>query len=123
MSGSRHQHHVGLVDGLPAGDGRAVEHDAVGEHVFVDLAYIHGDVLHLAARIGEAQVDELHVVVLMDFKTSAAVVMLTVFLKLGTMVYLGGKGCRLIGDQAQVGVRRVGTGFAGADADDSSNWR
>ena len=28
-----HQHHVGLVDRLPAGDRRAVEHDAVLEHV------------------------------------------------------------------------------------------
>jgi hypothetical protein len=64
VSGVQHQHHVGLVDRLPAGDGRAVEHDAVGEHVFVDLADVHGHVLHLAARIGEAKVDELHVVFL-----------------------------------------------------------
>ena len=59
-----HQHHVGLVDGLPAGDRRAVEHDAVGEHVLVDLGDVHGDVLQLALRVGEAQVDELDVVVL-----------------------------------------------------------
>ena len=59
-----HQHHVGLVDRLPAGDRRAVEHDAVGEHVFLDLDDIHRHVLQLALRIGEAQVDEFHVVVL-----------------------------------------------------------
>ena len=62
--GIGHQHHVGLVDGLPAGDRGAVEHDAVGEHVFVDLDDVHGHVLQLALRIGEAQVDEFDVVVL-----------------------------------------------------------
>ena len=59
-----HQHHVGFVDGLPAGDRRAVEHDAIGEHVFVDLGDVHRHVLQLALRVGEAQVDELDVVVL-----------------------------------------------------------
>ena len=62
--GVGHQHHVGLVDRLPAGDRGAVEHDAVGEHVLVDLGDVHRDVLQLALRIGEAQIDELDVVVL-----------------------------------------------------------
>ena len=62
--GIGHQHHVGLVDRLPAGDRGAVEHDAVGEHVLVDLDDVHGHVLHLALRIGEAQIDEFDVVVL-----------------------------------------------------------
>jgi hypothetical protein len=62
--GVGHQDHVGLVDGLPAGDRRTVEHHAVGEHVFVDHGGLHRDMLHLAARIGEAQVDEFDLVVL-----------------------------------------------------------
>ena len=59
-----HQRHVGFVDRLPAGDRRAVEHQAVGERVLVDQRLIEGDVLPLAARIGEAQVDIFDVVVL-----------------------------------------------------------
>ncbi len=59
-----HQHHVGLVDGLPAGDRGAVEHHAVGEHVLVDHDDVQGHVLQLALRVGEAQVDELDVVFL-----------------------------------------------------------
>ena len=52
----RHQDHVGLVDALPTGDGRAVEHLAVDEEVLVDHAGRDGDVLLLAARVREAQV-------------------------------------------------------------------
>ena len=33
--GIRHQRHVALVDGFPAGDRGGVEHDAVGESVFI----------------------------------------------------------------------------------------
>nr|AIA13205.1 Unknown Function [uncultured bacterium] len=62
--GVGHQDHVGLVDGLPAGDRGAIEHHAVGEHVLVDLNDVHRHVLQLALGVGEAQVDELHVVVL-----------------------------------------------------------
>ena len=58
----RHQRHVGFVDRLPAGDRGAVEHQAVGEGVFVDQRLVEGDVLPLAARIGEAQVHILDVV-------------------------------------------------------------
>ena len=60
----RHQGHVEFVDRLPAGDRGAVEHDAVGEHVLVDDRHVEGDVLPLAARIGEAEVDVFDVVVL-----------------------------------------------------------
>ena len=59
-----HQHHVGLVDRLPAGDGGAVEHRAVGEEVVIDQRQVEGDVLPLAARIGEAEVDEFDFLVL-----------------------------------------------------------
>ena len=59
-----HEGHVGLVDRLPAGDGRAVEHDAVGEHVFVDHRHVEGHVLPLAARVRETEIDVLDVVVL-----------------------------------------------------------
>ena len=62
-----HQRHVGFVDRLPAGDGRAVEHLAFGEGVLTDEADIEGDVLQLAARVGEAQIDELDVLVLDEF--------------------------------------------------------
>ena len=61
--GIRHQLHVQLVDHLPAGDRGAVEHDAVGEGLFVHQPRVHGDVLHLAPRIGEAEVDELDFIV------------------------------------------------------------
>ena len=60
----RHQRHVGLVDRLPAGDRGAVEHRAFGEDVLVDQREVEGDVLPLAARIGEAEVDILDVIVL-----------------------------------------------------------
>jgi hypothetical protein len=51
-----HEDHVRLVDALPAGDGGAVEHLAAVEEVLVDLARGNGDVLFLAAAVGEAQV-------------------------------------------------------------------
>jgi hypothetical protein len=60
----RHQRHVGFVDRPPAGDRRAVEHQAVGEGVLVDQALIEGHVLPLAARIGKAQVNIFDVIVL-----------------------------------------------------------
>src|SRR5204863_9368689 len=64
----RHQVHVGFVDRLPAGDRGAVEHQAFREHVLVDQAGVEGDVLPLAARVGETQVDVFHVVVLDRFQ-------------------------------------------------------
>ncbi len=54
-----HQHHVGFVDRLPAGDRGAVEHRTVGQKVFVNRGQIEGDVLPLSARVGEAQIDVL----------------------------------------------------------------
>ena len=60
----RHQAHVGLVDRLPAGDRRAVEHLAFGERLLFDHRDVEGDVLPLAARIGETEIDVFHVVVL-----------------------------------------------------------
>jgi hypothetical protein len=62
----RLQQHVGLVDGLPSGDGGAVEHGAFGQEVIVDQRQIEGDVLHLAAHVGEANVDVFDVLFL-DF--------------------------------------------------------
>ena len=59
-----HQRHVGLVDRLPAGDRRTVEHEPVGEGVVVDQRLIEGDMLPLAPRIGEAEIDIFDVVVL-----------------------------------------------------------
>ena len=57
-----HEQHVGLVDGFPARDRRAVEQDAFVECVFVHGVLAHGEVLQLAAGIGEAHVDVLNVV-------------------------------------------------------------
>ena len=54
----------GLVDALPTRDGRAVEHLAVAKQVFVDE--IRGDryVLFFAARVGEAEIGVLDLLVL-----------------------------------------------------------
>jgi hypothetical protein len=60
----RHQQHVGLVDGLPAGDRRTVEHRAVGEKRPCRPSTVERDVLHLAAHVGEAEVDVLDVLFL-----------------------------------------------------------
>ena len=60
----RHQHHVALVDRLPAGDRGAVEHDAARKEILADGADMVRQVLPLAARIGEAEVDVLDVVLL-----------------------------------------------------------
>ena len=59
-----HQLHVGLVDGLPAGDRRTVEHEALIQEILVDLVRQNRHVLQLAARIGKADVDVFDVLVL-----------------------------------------------------------
>jgi len=56
--GVGHQLHVGLVDGLPAGDRRAVEHLAFFERVVVERAGRDRDVLLLAFGVDKAVVDE-----------------------------------------------------------------
>jgi hypothetical protein len=60
----RHQHHVALVDRLPAGDRRAVEHHAVGEEILGDRPDVMRKMLPLAARVGEAEIDILDVMLL-----------------------------------------------------------
>ena len=60
----RHQHHVRLVDALPAADGGAIEHLAVFEEVFVDLVGGNGNVLLFTLGVGKAQVDKLDFVFL-----------------------------------------------------------
>jgi hypothetical protein len=62
--GVRHQQHVGGLDALPACDRRAVERMPALELVIRELLARHGDVLLLAAGIGEAKVDELDVLLL-----------------------------------------------------------
>jgi hypothetical protein len=56
------QQHVGLVDRLPTGDRRAVEHDALGQQVLVDGLDRLGEVLPFAPRVGETEVDVFHLV-------------------------------------------------------------
>ena len=63
-AGVGQQHHVGLVDALPAGDRGAVEHLAVLEQARLDDRLGEGHVVLHAAHVGEAQVDEFDLVVL-----------------------------------------------------------
>jgi len=58
----RHEDHVGLVDAFPASDGRAIEHFAILEEIFVDFAHGEGYVLLLTTAIGEAQVHPFHII-------------------------------------------------------------
>ena len=51
-------------DALPAGDRGAVEGVSFLERVFADRARMRGHVLHLALGVGEAEIDELDVLVL-----------------------------------------------------------
>ncbi len=60
----RHQHHVGIVDRLPPGDRRAVEHHPLVQKILADRAHVMRQMLPLAARIGEAEVDILDLVLL-----------------------------------------------------------
>jgi hypothetical protein len=59
-----HEQHVGRLDAFPAGDRRAVEGVAGLELVLGEVLDGDGDVLFLAAGIGEPEVDELHLLVL-----------------------------------------------------------
>ena len=56
--------HVRLVDALPTRDGRAVEHLAVAEQVFIDQVRGNRYVLFFAARVGEAEIGVLDLLVL-----------------------------------------------------------
>jgi hypothetical protein len=60
----RHQQHVGRLDALPPRDRGAVERVPRVELVLGELLRGHGDVLLLAAGVGEAEVDELDLLVL-----------------------------------------------------------
>ena len=70
--GVRHQQHVGGLDALPAGDRGAVEGVTFLERVFADRARMRGHVLHLALGVGEAEIDELDVLVLDHFQDIAS---------------------------------------------------
>jgi hypothetical protein len=74
--GVRHENHVGLVDGLPAGDGRAVEHDAIGN--MSSSTWLTSMVTCCILPRGSVKRTSTNFtsLSLMDFKTSAAVVML-----------------------------------------------
>ena len=60
----RLEQHVGLVDRLPAGDRRTVEHGADVEEVIINQQQVKGDMLPLALGIGEANVNILDVLLL-----------------------------------------------------------
>ena len=70
----RLQDHVAFVDRLPAGDRASVEHEAVGQHVLVDHARGHGQMLPLALGVGEAEVDPVDLLILDARKDGACVV-------------------------------------------------
>ena len=60
----RHQHHVRLVDALPAADGGTIEHLAVFEEVFVNLVGRDGYVLLFTLGVGKTQINKLDFVFL-----------------------------------------------------------
>jgi hypothetical protein len=62
--GVREQEHVRLVDLLEAADRGAVEAEAVVEHVLRERADRHGEVLHHARQVAEADVDHLDALLL-----------------------------------------------------------
>jgi acetylornithine deacetylase/succinyl-diaminopimelate desuccinylase-like protein len=62
--GIRHQRHIGRLDALPARDRGTIEEMAVAELGLAERRHRYRHVLLLAASIGEAEVDELHLVVL-----------------------------------------------------------
>jgi hypothetical protein len=66
--------HVAFVDRFPSGDGRAVEHEAVRELVLVDKSGNHRQVLPLAPRVGEAEIDPLDLLILDALQDAARVV-------------------------------------------------
>ena len=68
----RHQYHVGFVDRFPAGDGRTVEHNAVNEMIFRQILGEIGGVLPFSTRVGEAEIDELNVVIFNHSKNLGA---------------------------------------------------
>src|SRR2546423_2772491 len=59
------------MDRLPSGDGGTVEHRALGEEILVHHRKIEGDVLPLAARIGEAEIDGLDLLLPYEFQNAA----------------------------------------------------
>jgi hypothetical protein len=62
--GVGHQQHVRHLNALPAGDRGTVERVTVGELFGIEGLGRHGNVLLLAAGVGEAEVDELDLLVL-----------------------------------------------------------
>ena len=62
-----HQDHVALIDRLPAGDRRAVEHETVAKHILVDGRNMLRRVLPFAARVGEPQIDIFHRILAQQF--------------------------------------------------------
>ncbi len=57
----RHENHVRLVDALPAGDRRAIEHLAVLEEVLVERMPRYGHMLFLTSSIRKTQIDKFDV--------------------------------------------------------------
>ncbi|ABA50095.1 hypothetical protein BURPS1710b_2769 [Burkholderia pseudomallei 1710b] len=62
----RHEQHVRRLDALPARDRRAVERVAAFELVLAEGRHRHRHVLLLAARVREAEIDKLDVLVLRE---------------------------------------------------------
>src|SRR5258708_27927346 len=53
-----HQNHVRLVDALPSGDGRTVEHLAILEESLIHQSGGYGYVLFLTNSVSKAEIDE-----------------------------------------------------------------
>ena len=66
----RHQHHVRLVDALPATDGGTIEHLAFFEEAFVNLV-TNGYVLLFTLGVGKTQINKLDFVFWISQNVSA----------------------------------------------------
>src|SRR5258708_32455970 len=63
-----HQNHVRLVDALPSGDRRTVEHLAILEESLIHQSGGYGYVLFLANSVSKAEIDELRIFFFDEFQ-------------------------------------------------------
>ena len=102
------QEHVRLLDLLEAADRRAVEAEAVLEHVLGELVRRHREVLHQTRKVAEPHVDDLDVAVLDELQDVARGALLHVC---SLLLLLSERAAHRVGDEARHDVRiHVGVG-------------